>query len=200
MATSSILSNADIASLQLYAGIHRKAHRRYHRLLSRRFPFAVFYTVAGRVVSIHAVLDLPAQPLVDSAATCQPLTCVGVAACCLWLALLSADRLARCGTPAFFIWEPRNSGTEFCVIRAIRGPALRAPGSRLPAPGSAPPAPAASRCSSVTSPHYRFRSDSEKLHHTSRFGLSFFCDDHIARMRSRFQRDWTFMSSINRRA
>jgi hypothetical protein len=35
---------ADIDSLHLSAGIHSKPYKHYHRLLSRRFPFAVFYT------------------------------------------------------------------------------------------------------------------------------------------------------------
>jgi hypothetical protein len=41
---------SDIESLRLYAGIHRRACRDFHRLLSRRFPFAVFYKVAGDTV------------------------------------------------------------------------------------------------------------------------------------------------------
>lgn len=48
---------ADIESLRLYAGIHRKAYRNYHRMLSRRFPFAVFYTVQDETVFIRAVVD-----------------------------------------------------------------------------------------------------------------------------------------------
>jgi hypothetical protein len=33
---------ADIESLRLYGGIHLKPYKHYHRLLSKRFPFAVF--------------------------------------------------------------------------------------------------------------------------------------------------------------
>ncbi len=33
---------SDIESLKLYGGVHRKAYRRYHRALSKRFPFASF--------------------------------------------------------------------------------------------------------------------------------------------------------------
>ena len=36
---------ADIESLRVYGGTHRQAYRNYHRLLSNRFPFAVFYTI-----------------------------------------------------------------------------------------------------------------------------------------------------------
>ena len=53
---------ADIESLHLYAGIHRKVWKRYHRLLSKRFPFAVFYTLVGADVFVHAVLDCRRNP------------------------------------------------------------------------------------------------------------------------------------------
>jgi len=33
---------ADIVSLRIYAGVHEKPFKAYYRLLSRRFPFAVF--------------------------------------------------------------------------------------------------------------------------------------------------------------
>ena len=52
----------DIESLHLYAGIHRKIWKRYHRLLSKRFPYAVFYTVTGDEISVHAVLDCRRNP------------------------------------------------------------------------------------------------------------------------------------------
>jgi hypothetical protein len=52
----------DIELLQSSAGIHIKAYRNYHRLLSRRFPFAIFYTVEKNTVSIHAVLDCRRRP------------------------------------------------------------------------------------------------------------------------------------------
>ena len=41
---------ADIDSLKLSAGIHRIPYKHYHRLLSRRFPFAVFYTIREETV------------------------------------------------------------------------------------------------------------------------------------------------------
>ena len=53
---------ADIEALRLYGGIHRKAYKGYHRLLSKRFPFAVFYTVGGQTVFIHAVEDCRRDP------------------------------------------------------------------------------------------------------------------------------------------
>jgi plasmid stabilization system protein ParE len=53
---------ADIESLRLYAGIHERPFKVYYRLLSRRFPFAVFYTLEKDTVSIHAVLDCRRDP------------------------------------------------------------------------------------------------------------------------------------------
>lgn len=53
---------ADIESLRLHAGIHRRAYRDFHRLLSRRFPFAVFYKVAGDTAYVHAVVDCRRRP------------------------------------------------------------------------------------------------------------------------------------------
>lgn len=53
---------ADIESLGLYGGRHQKAYKNYHRLLSRRFPFAIFYEVRSDTVFIHAVLDCRRNP------------------------------------------------------------------------------------------------------------------------------------------
>jgi hypothetical protein len=53
---------ADIESLKLYAGVHEKPFKTYHRLLSRRFPFAVFYTFEKDLVSINAVVDCRRNP------------------------------------------------------------------------------------------------------------------------------------------
>ena len=45
----------DIESLRLHGGLHRKIYKDYHRLLSRRFPFAVFYKVNnGTVLSTES--------------------------------------------------------------------------------------------------------------------------------------------------
>ena len=37
--------SGDIDSLRIHAGIHRIVYRNNYRALSRRFPFAIFYTV-----------------------------------------------------------------------------------------------------------------------------------------------------------
>jgi hypothetical protein len=53
---------SDIDSLQLYAGIHAVFFG-YHRLLSKRFPFAIYYRVKDDVARVHAVLDCRRDPL-----------------------------------------------------------------------------------------------------------------------------------------
>ncbi|MBU4200957.1 MAG: type II toxin-antitoxin system RelE/ParE family toxin [Verrucomicrobia bacterium] len=53
---------SDIDSLQLYAGIHPQ-YLGYYRLLSKRFPFAIYYLVAGKVARVHAVLDCRRDPV-----------------------------------------------------------------------------------------------------------------------------------------
>jgi hypothetical protein len=52
---------SDIDSLHLYAGVHT-IHSGYHRLLSKRFPFGVYYKVGGDIVNVWAVLDCRQNP------------------------------------------------------------------------------------------------------------------------------------------
>lgn len=52
---------SDIDSLQIYAGIHA-LHFGYHRLLSKRFPYAVYYRVEDNVARVRAVLDCRRDP------------------------------------------------------------------------------------------------------------------------------------------
>jgi len=52
---------SDIDSLAYYGGIHRQVFG-YHRLLSRRFPFAVYYRVLAGSVLVTAVLDCRRNP------------------------------------------------------------------------------------------------------------------------------------------
>ena len=52
---------SDIESLRLHAGIHRKVLG-FHRLLSKRFPYAIYYSVNGETVSIWRVLDCRRNP------------------------------------------------------------------------------------------------------------------------------------------
>jgi hypothetical protein len=53
---------SDIDSLALYAGIHLKPHKIFHRLLSRKFPYAVYYSIAGETAFVHAVVDCRRDP------------------------------------------------------------------------------------------------------------------------------------------
>ena len=53
---------SDVESLALYAGIHRIVHKNYRRMLSERFPFAIYYTASGDEIKIHAILDCRRDP------------------------------------------------------------------------------------------------------------------------------------------
>jgi plasmid stabilization system protein ParE len=53
---------ADIDGLKITAGIHRKPHLHLHRLLSRRFPYAIFYEFEDTYVLIVAVVDCRCDP------------------------------------------------------------------------------------------------------------------------------------------
>ena len=52
---------ADVDSLRLYAGIHRKAFG-FYRLLSKRFPFAVYYETEMEQTFVRAILDCRRDP------------------------------------------------------------------------------------------------------------------------------------------
>ena len=52
---------ADIDSLQIFAGIH-SVHFGFYRLLSRRFPFAVYYDIEGNIARVATVLDMRKDP------------------------------------------------------------------------------------------------------------------------------------------
>jgi hypothetical protein len=54
--------DSDIELLHRSAGIHLKPHRSYFRLLSRRFPFAIYYTLSDETVFIHAIVDCRRDP------------------------------------------------------------------------------------------------------------------------------------------
>lgn len=53
---------SDIDSLRLYAGIHPVHFGKFFRLLSARFPFAVYYEVRKETAFIRAILDLRRDP------------------------------------------------------------------------------------------------------------------------------------------
>lgn len=52
---------AEIESLRLYAGIHRKVWG-YHRMLVETFPYAVFYKIIEGKILVFRVLDLRRNP------------------------------------------------------------------------------------------------------------------------------------------
>ena len=52
---------ADIDSLALYGGIHRRVHG-LHRQLGRTFPFAIYYEVNADAAEVWAVLDCRRDP------------------------------------------------------------------------------------------------------------------------------------------
>ena len=52
---------SDIDSLALYGGIH-SIHWGYHRLLSRRFPYAIYYRMNDGVVDVWRILDCRQRP------------------------------------------------------------------------------------------------------------------------------------------
>ncbi|OGV62495.1 MAG: hypothetical protein A2498_01575 [Lentisphaerae bacterium RIFOXYC12_FULL_60_16] len=52
---------SDIHSLRLYGDVHAM-HYGYHRLLSKRFPFAVYYRVEDGVARVRAILDCRRDP------------------------------------------------------------------------------------------------------------------------------------------
>jgi hypothetical protein len=53
---------ADIDSLQLFAGIHARPVGGFYRALAKRFPFAIYYEMAGEDATVVAVLDCRKNP------------------------------------------------------------------------------------------------------------------------------------------
>jgi hypothetical protein len=53
---------ADIESLGYYGGIHEIEHG-FHRSLSKRFPFCIYYSLNADVLIVVAVLDARRDPL-----------------------------------------------------------------------------------------------------------------------------------------
>jgi plasmid stabilization system protein ParE len=53
---------SDIDSLVIHAGIHPVCFQTFHRLLAKRFPFAIYYRVVGAEVLVYAILDCRKSP------------------------------------------------------------------------------------------------------------------------------------------
>ena len=56
----SILS--DLSSLVLYSGMH-PVHFGLYRMLSKRFPFGIYYEIEGETAYVYAILDMRRDPL-----------------------------------------------------------------------------------------------------------------------------------------
>jgi len=52
---------SDIDSLAYFGGIHQVVFR-YHRQLSKRFPFAIYYRIIDNEVVVFAILDCRRNP------------------------------------------------------------------------------------------------------------------------------------------
>jgi plasmid stabilization system protein ParE len=52
---------SDIDSLVLYAGIHIELWG-FHRLLAKRFPYAIYYKVDGDLCTVWRILDCRQNP------------------------------------------------------------------------------------------------------------------------------------------
>jgi len=53
---------ADIESLHLYAGIHEQ-HFGLFRMLSKRFPYAIYYQVTDQIAYVIAILPIRRNPM-----------------------------------------------------------------------------------------------------------------------------------------
>ena len=53
---------SDIDSLKIFGGIHFKPYKNYHRALSKRFPFAIYYTLNDETVLVRAIVDSRKNP------------------------------------------------------------------------------------------------------------------------------------------
>ena len=51
----------DLNRLEITAGVH-EVYRGFHRSLSQRFPFAIYYLVANDFVDVVAILDCRQNP------------------------------------------------------------------------------------------------------------------------------------------
>ncbi len=52
----------DIESLHLFAGIHLKIFG-FYRMLSKRFPLAIYYSIESVTVTVIAILDMRKNPV-----------------------------------------------------------------------------------------------------------------------------------------
>ncbi|MDZ7718374.1 MAG: hypothetical protein U5K72_06080 [Balneolaceae bacterium] len=48
---------ADIESLKVVGGIHQKVYKDLQRALSRKFPYAIYYSIDEDIVKVRAIID-----------------------------------------------------------------------------------------------------------------------------------------------
>jgi hypothetical protein len=53
---------SDIDSLMVNAGVHPVYFEKYYRLLSKRFPFTVYYRAENQTARVYAILDCRRSP------------------------------------------------------------------------------------------------------------------------------------------
>ena len=53
---------ADVERLKISAGAHRIVHRDYFHVVSRVFPFGIYYTWSDGIAAVWAVIDLRRDP------------------------------------------------------------------------------------------------------------------------------------------
>ena len=53
---------SDIEALNYFGGIHQVVNG-YHRALSKRFPFSIYYDIKSETLTVVAVLDARQDPL-----------------------------------------------------------------------------------------------------------------------------------------
>lgn len=53
---------SDIDSLKISAGVHPRNDKEYYYMLSRIFPFAIYYKIESNIVFIYAILDCRSNP------------------------------------------------------------------------------------------------------------------------------------------
>jgi hypothetical protein len=51
----------DVRSLKVFAGVHEMADG-FHRMLAKRFPFAVYYLIENETIDVYAILDCRRDP------------------------------------------------------------------------------------------------------------------------------------------
>jgi len=65
---------SDVESLRIFGGIHRRVYKNLQRSLSKRFPFAIYYTVENNARNRPRYSGLQTQSLMDPIQTEERLT------------------------------------------------------------------------------------------------------------------------------